>query len=132
MPTLTLQLPNLPPVVHILKDETVTIGRMRGNTIVVDDDSVSLFHAKITHKDSAFFLKDLNSTNGTAVNGQSVIEAKLSDRDRVRFADVIGQFLIDENGVALSPAVAVAPSRNPAPSAQPVPLRCQLRESIPY
>jgi pSer/pThr/pTyr-binding forkhead associated (FHA) protein len=121
MPTLTLQLPNLPPVVHILKDETVTIGRMRGNTIVVDDDSVSLFHAKITRKDSAFYLKDLNSTNGTAVNGQSVVEAKLSDCDRVRFADVSGQFLLGETvaapfPAAPFPAVAVSTSRSAPPA----------------
>src|SRR5689334_10512447 len=108
MPTLTLQLPNLPPVVHILKDDTVTIGRMRGNTIVVDDDSVSLFHAKITRKDSTFYLKDLNSTNGTALNGQSIIEARLHDCDRVRFADVSGQFLLEETAVLASTIPAVA------------------------
>jgi len=76
MPTLSIQLPGLPPVSHVLKDETITIGRMKGNTIVIEDSSISLMHAKITRKDGQFHLKDLNSTNGTMVNGQPITDAK--------------------------------------------------------
>src|ERR1700676_4677074 len=103
MPTLTIQLPGLPVVSHVLKDETITIGRMKGNTIVIEDASISLMHAKITRKDGVFFLKDLNSTNGTVVNGQPVTEAKLNDLDRVRFADVTGQFLAETAPAASQP-----------------------------
>src|SRR6185436_10081549 len=94
MPTLTIQLPGLPPVAHVLREETTTIGRMKGTTIVIDDNSVSLMHAKITRsKDGTeYFLKDLNSTNGTLVNGQTVREIKLQDLDQICFADVIAQF----------------------------------------
>ena len=91
-PTLTLQPPGLAPVVHVLKEETITIGRMKENAIVLDNHSVSLVHARLTRKDGEFFLKDLNSTNGTWVNGQPVKEARLQDRDEVRFADVSGRF----------------------------------------
>jgi len=100
MPTLTIQLAGLPPVSHVLKDETITIGRMKGNTIVIDDASISLSHAKITRKNGKFFLKDLNSTNGTLVNGQSISDAPLKDRDRVLFAEIQGQFLEIETAVA--------------------------------
>ena len=48
MATLTIQLPGFPAVSHLLKDDTITIGRMKGNNIVIDDDSVSLTHARIT------------------------------------------------------------------------------------
>src|SRR5215471_10507686 len=92
MPTLTIQLPGMPPVFHVLKDETVTIGRMKGNTVVIDDGSISLCHAKVTRLNGDYVLKDLNSTNGTKVNGQSVTEAKLQDRDQVKFAEVSAQF----------------------------------------
>src|SRR3954471_22017533 len=95
MPTLSIQLPGLPPVSHVLKDETITIGRMKGNTIVIEDSSISLMHAKITRKNGDFLLKDLNSTNGTLVNGQPVGEVKLRDLDRVRFAEITCQFLAD-------------------------------------
>jgi predicted component of type VI protein secretion system len=129
MPTLTIQLPGLPPVSHVLKDETITIGRMKTNTIVIDDASISLMHAKITRKDGLFYLKDLNSTNGTMVNGQRIAEARLRDQDRVRFADITTQFDSDGevigNGhapastpilfaAAPTPAVMTAPAHSPA------------------
>src|SRR3954465_13968056 len=105
MSTLTIQLPGQLPVFHVLKDETITIGRMKGNTIVIDDSSISLMHAKITRKDGDFLLKDLNSTNGTRVKGQSIAEVRLRDLDRVRFAEIHCQFLGDA-AVATGPATS--------------------------
>jgi predicted component of type VI protein secretion system len=108
MPTLSIQLPGLPPVSHVLKDETITIGRMKGNTIVIEDSSISLMHAKITRKNGDFLLKDLNSTNGTSVNGQPVGEVKLRDMDSVRFAEITCQFLADAAVPAEQPTSTVA------------------------
>src|SRR3954470_17502577 len=99
MPTLSIQLCGLPPVSHVLKDETITIGRMKGNTIVIEDSSISLMHAKITRKDGQFYVKDLNSTNGTMVNGQPIGEAKLRDHDKVRFAEITTQFVAEGDAV---------------------------------
>src|SRR5438309_8813570 len=95
MSTLIIQLPGLPEVAHVLKDETITIGRMKGNTIMIEDSSISLMHAKITRKNGDFLLKDLNSTNGTIVNGQPIGEVRLRDLDQVRFAEITCQFLAD-------------------------------------
>jgi len=114
MPTLSIQLPGLPPVSHVLKDETITIGRMKGNTIVIEDSSISLMHAKITRKNSDFLLKDLNSTNGTIVNGQSIGEVILRDRDRVRFAEISCQFIADTAESVGATLPAPAPVRQPA------------------
>src|SRR6266480_2838961 len=115
MPTLTIQLPGLPPVSHVLKDETITIGRMKGNTIVIDDASISLSHAKITRKNGDFLLKDLNSTNGTSVNGQPIGEVKLRDSDRVRFAEITCQYFGDAAVPTEQPTQTVA-----APALVPV------------
>jgi predicted component of type VI protein secretion system len=116
MATLTIQLPNQPPVAHVLKDETITIGRMKGNTIVVEDDSISLSHAKITRKTGEFYLKDLNSTNGTIVNGQPVNEVKLRDRDHVSFGSITCQFEAEIEILAQPPnATDGAAGRMPAP-----------------
>jgi predicted component of type VI protein secretion system len=104
MPTLNIQLAGLPPVSHVLKDETITIGRMKGNTIVIEDSSISLMHAKITRKDGEYYLKDLNSTNG-----QPLGEAKLRDMDQVRFAVILGQYLAE------TPAAAIAPTPQSLP-----------------
>jgi len=130
MLTLLVQLPGLPPVSHIIRDETTTIGRLKSNSIVVDDSSVSLMHAKITRKNGEYYLKDLNSTNGTNVNGQAVGEARLRDQDRVRFAEVSTQFLAEPalevlnsmaGTVAAGAAATTAPA--PVPSAPPIPVQ---------
>lgn len=47
----------------------VTIGREDDNTIRLNDESVSRFHVKIQDDDGRFILTDLDSTNGTRVNG---------------------------------------------------------------
>lgn len=121
MPTLSIQLPGLPPVSHVLKDETITIGRMKGNTIVIEDSSISLMHAKITRKNGDFLLKDLNSTNGTSVNGQPIGEVTLRDQDRVCIAEISCQFLADAAvpteqpaSAAIAPAVAAPTPVRPA------------------
>ena len=108
MPTLSIQLPGLPPVSHVLKDETITIGRMKGNTIVIEDSSISLMHAKITRRNGDFLLKDLNSTNGTSVNGQPIGEVRLRDQDRVRFAEITCQFVADAAVPTEQPTQTVA------------------------
>jgi hypothetical protein len=141
MPTLSIQLPGLPPVSHVLKDETITVGRMKGNTIVIEDSSISLMHAKITRKNGDFLLKDLNSTNGTSVNGQPIGEVKLRDLDRVRFAEISCQYIADAPLPTEQPAqtiVAAAPIPAtqsaealpmPAPKATPGPV--PARSAIP-
>ena len=48
----------------------ITIGREEGNTIQLNDERVSRFHLKIQEDKKRFVLTDLDSTNGTKVNGQ--------------------------------------------------------------
>lgn len=122
MPTLVIQLPNMPPVEHVLRDDAVTIGRMKGNTIALDDISVSLSHAKLTRRDGDYYLKDLNSTNGTMLNGQSVAEARLHDGDFVKFGEVTGRFYATAAPVVpntTSGAANASPSVPTAPMASP-------------
>ncbi len=118
MPTLTIQLPGLPPVDHILRDEMMTIGRMKGNTIALDDASVSVSHAKITRKGVEFFLKDLNATNGTMLNGQSINEARLKDGDQVKFGEVIAIYRSEPEFISNTPGAV--PTAAAAPSSQPI------------
>lgn len=113
MATLTIQLPGLPPVEHVLRDEAITIGRMRGNTIALEDSSVSLSHAKLTRFGDDYVLKDLNSTNGTMLNGQSINEARLHDGDRVQFGEVVACFRLE-----LAAPVPPAKADSPKPAAQ--------------
>ncbi len=50
----------------------VTIGREEGNTIQLNDDRVSRFHVKIQEDHDKLVLTDLESTNGTKVNGEDI------------------------------------------------------------
>jgi len=50
----------------------VTIGREEGNTIQLNDDRVSRFHIKIQEDHEKVVLTDLESTNGTKVNGEDI------------------------------------------------------------
>ena len=50
----------------------ITLGRDKGNDIVLDERLVSRRHAVIQKIGQEYFLEDLGSTNGTQVNGQRV------------------------------------------------------------
>ncbi len=59
------------------------IGRAADNEVAVGDPLISRHHAAITTRSGRLVLTDLNSTNGTRVNGRSVVEAVLGAGDRI-------------------------------------------------
>ncbi len=61
----------------------VTIGREEGNLLRLNDERVSRFHAKVQQDDDDIILTDLDSTNGTRVNGVVVQIRRLRVGDRV-------------------------------------------------
>ncbi len=71
-----------------LVGENITIGRVEDNTIILDDASVSSHHAEVVFESGNFILRDLQSANGTTVNGQRMTEAILNDGDRIAFANI--------------------------------------------
>ena len=75
-----------------LGSDIVTIGRAPSNHIIVDHPSVSAHHAVLLRTGASYSLKDLNSTNGTRINGDCVTDAELKDGDTVRFGSVTAVF----------------------------------------
>ena len=61
----------------------VTIGREEGNVLRLNDERVSRFHAKVQFDNGEIILTDLESTNGTRVNGNVVQIRRLRPGDRV-------------------------------------------------
>lgn len=61
----------------------VTIGREEGNTVQLNDERISRFHLKIQEDQDKLVLTDLESTNGTRVNGEDT-QLRL-----LRFGDII-------------------------------------------
>jgi pSer/pThr/pTyr-binding forkhead associated (FHA) protein len=74
-----------------LRAETI-IGRSRDNDIALDDPSVSRHHARILYLDNEFVLHDHGTSAGCAVNGASLVTAKLADGDLVRLGQVEFRF----------------------------------------
>jgi len=66
-----------------LDKDTVTIGRNPGNDINIDNLAISGFHAKLINRGGRFFIEDLNSTNGTFVNGKRISECALNNNDDI-------------------------------------------------
>lgn len=68
----------------------VVVGRSPSSDIVVDEPYVSATHARFTLQGPALVLEDLNSTNGTMVNGHLINQpVTLRDGDEVQIGDTI-------------------------------------------
>jgi len=80
MPKLTLQYEG-----RLLKEYSVgvglTIGRSPDNAVIIDNPAVSGHHARLFSESGAVILEDLNSTNGTFVNGQHTTRRMLRSGD---------------------------------------------------
>jgi pSer/pThr/pTyr-binding forkhead associated (FHA) protein len=69
-----------------LTKERTTLGRRPYNDIVIDNLAVSGEHAVFVLRDGQVSIEDLNSTNGTYVNGKAVREAQVGPQDLIEIA----------------------------------------------
>lgn len=88
------------PVAHELTEEVATIGRSPENTIHIVDPSVSGRHAQLQIAGDSYELRDLDSTNGTRVNGEAITTAPLRPGDVIRFGKVEACFECETAGYA--------------------------------
>jgi len=79
------------------------IGRRPDNTICIDNMAVSGMHAKIERKGDEYMLTDLNSRNGTYVNGKRISQVTLKANDQIAIGKHI---LVLKDRVAEGKAVA--------------------------
>jgi signal transduction histidine kinase/pSer/pThr/pTyr-binding forkhead associated (FHA) protein len=66
------------------EEPSFIIGRGRTNRIILFDNKVSARHAQIECRDDAYVIRDLDSTNGTFVNGRAVKQRDLKVADEIR------------------------------------------------
>ncbi|HEY0320684.1 MAG TPA: sigma 54-interacting transcriptional regulator [Pyrinomonadaceae bacterium] len=85
-----------------LADEACSIGRESANQLCVSDASVSRRHCVINKEDGRFRLSDLESLNGSFVNGVPIKERYLEHGDQIKLGDTLFLFLLHE-GEAQSP-----------------------------
>lgn len=68
----------------------VTIGRETGNTICLQDDTISSIHSRFIYKNRHWWIEDLSSTNGTFLNDELIISPTiLMSGDEVRIGKQI-------------------------------------------
>ena len=67
-----------------LKKEKTFLGKGSEADIILEDEFASRLHAALYYKEGGFEIDDLNSTNGTFVNGRKVDRVKLQDGDVIK------------------------------------------------
>ena len=118
--------------VQLTKDRT-TLGRRPYNDVVIDNLAISGEHAVFQMSGNDVFIEDLNSTNGTYVNGKAAKKQQLVNGDTVEVGKYKIKFVAEVAGdgfektmmvkpaqiaaLAQAPAAGAVPSR-PAPMAQ--------------
>src|SRR4029453_7280778 len=79
---------SLKGLVHELKLERTTVGRVEDNTFQIAEPSVSSHHCEVLLRGNDVIIKDLNSTNGTYINGEKVSESPLKPGQILRLGQV--------------------------------------------
>ncbi len=99
--------------VQITKDKT-TLGRRPYNDMVIDNLAVSGEHAVLQMVGNDVFIEDLNSTNGTYINGKAIKKQLLAHNDTVEIGKYKIKYLTDDNAdyektVIMRPGSAAQP-----------------------
>ena len=91
-PKLTITRPDQEPVVYELAQEYTHVGRSANNEIPLPYPSISNRHCIFIHSGPDIVLRDLNSSNGTYVNGEIISEVILRPGDTIQMGSVMMKF----------------------------------------
>ena len=112
---------------YLIRETPVLIGRHPDCEIQLDDASASRYHAKITLDNGHFYLQDMNSRNGTTLNGDTVAKpTRIFDQARIKIGDSTLSFKIEE---PRSGATSTRTSSNRDRTGKPIPASNTLRKS---
>ena len=102
--------------VQVTKDRT-SVGRRPYNDVVIDNLAVSGEHAVLQMSGNEVYLEDLNSTNGTFVNGKAVKKQLLNDSDmveigkyKIKYVNEASSGAVDKAIMSLSRAAELSPT----------------------
>ena len=98
---------------HELTVDRTTVGRVEDNTFQIPEASVSSHHCEILRKGDDVVVKDLDSTNGTFINGQKISETTLKPGQTLRLGQIELQLVLGEGGPTPAPAAAAPAAPKP-------------------
>lgn len=98
--------------VQLTKDRT-SLGRRPYNDIVIDNLAVSGEHAVLQLTGNEVYLEDLNSTNGTYVNGKAVKKQLLQNNDTVEIGKYKIKFINEAPGATFEKTMIMKPGMVP-------------------
>jgi pSer/pThr/pTyr-binding forkhead associated (FHA) protein len=118
--------------VQLTKDRT-TLGRRPYNDIVIDNLAVSGEHAVLQLTGNEVYLEDLNSTNGTYVNGKAVKKQLLQNNDTVEIGKYKIKFINEAPGATFEKTMIMKPGMVPPmpKPAAPVPAPGMATAAMP-
>ena len=101
MPKITIYVPDQEPLRIGFEDQIeVNIGRSEDNDIVIEHDSISSHHAQLKLHGDLYHLIDLESTNGTFVDGGVASNVPLHHGAKIVFGQVDAEYEVDEEPAA--------------------------------
>src|SRR5437763_2968263 len=101
---------------HELKVDKTTIGRLEDNTFQIPEPSVSSHHCEVLLNGNDVVIKDLNSTNGTFINGDKISESKLKPGQVLRLGQIELRLETDATAAAGAAAGTPAPTSTSTPT----------------
>ena len=88
MPKLTVLTEGIEPASFELAKEVTSVGRVQGNDIVLDHQSVSGSHGELVLRGQDVYIRDLGSTNGSYIDGSKVAESPVQPGEVITFGEV--------------------------------------------
>src|SRR4051812_29441225 len=104
MPKLVVLSEGLTGRSHELKVDKTTIGRLEDNSFQISEQSVSSHHCEVLLQGNDVLIRDLNSTNGTYINGEKITEKVLKTGQILRLGQVEVRLEVEGQQPAPAPA----------------------------
>jgi transcriptional regulator with GAF, ATPase, and Fis domain len=103
---------------YVLSGEEIPVGRDSSNVLTISDAALSRRHCVLTRSDDGYHIRDLDSRNGTFVNGVNVRESPLRHGDQISVGDSVFLLLLREESDQPAETAVEFDESEPQPTAQ--------------
>ena len=105
---------------HELKVDKTTVGRVEDNTFQIAEPSVSSHHCEVLLRGSDVVVRDLNSTNGTFINGEKITETTLKPGQVLRLGQIEMRLETDSTPSSVAPPTSPSTPPPTTPAKKPL------------